>query len=112
VRNVGVTAPYMHDGSLPTMWDVMDHYNKGGERNPFLDGGIEPLNLTDAEINQLVDFMFTLTDSRLTAQNDAERARQQALAVKQRPFKDTAIATRQTLVFESQPKVPAKEQAP
>ncbi|MGH7818282.1 MAG: cytochrome-c peroxidase, partial [Candidatus Binatia bacterium] len=45
IRNVGVTPPYMHDGSMQTLWDVMDHYNKGGEPNPFLDGGIEPLAL-------------------------------------------------------------------
>ncbi len=112
VRNIGVTAPYMHDGSLPTLWDVMDHYNTGGERNPFLDGGIEPLNLSDAEINQMVDFLFTLTDSRLTAQNDAERTRQQALAVKQRPFKNEALATRKILVFQSQPSAAGKEQKP
>ena len=46
LRNIGITAPYMHDGSMQTLWDVMDHYNKGGEANPFLDGGIEPLALT------------------------------------------------------------------
>ena len=33
--------PYMHDGSLKTLWDVVDHYNKGGVANPFLDGGIK-----------------------------------------------------------------------
>ena len=41
----------MHDGSMQTLWDVMDHYNKGGEANPFLDGGIEPLALTEDEID-------------------------------------------------------------
>src|SRR5262249_27498848 len=45
LRNVGITAPYMHEGSMQTLWDVMDHYNKGGESNPFLDGGIQPLAL-------------------------------------------------------------------
>ena len=44
-------GPYMHDGSMQTLWDVMDHYNKGGEANPFLDGGIEPLALTESEID-------------------------------------------------------------
>ncbi len=112
VRNIGVTAPYMHDGSLPTLWDVMDHYNKGGEKNPFLDGGIEPLNLTEAEINQLVDFMFSLTDSRLAEQNRTEEARQRALAMKQRPFRDNAIATRQTLVFERKSTSPGGAQPP
>ena len=45
LRNVGVTAPYMHDGSMKTLWDVMDHYNKRRRGNPYLDGGIEPLAL-------------------------------------------------------------------
>src|ERR1700730_18539129 len=53
LRNVGLTAPYMHDGSLHTLWDVMDHYNKGGETNAYLDGGIEPLNLSEDEINDV-----------------------------------------------------------
>ena len=66
----------MHDGSLQTLWDVMDHYNKGGEANPYLDGGIEPLALTEAEIDQLVAFMFTLTDERFRVINEKERGRQ------------------------------------
>src|SRR5579875_3117930 len=45
LRNIGITAPYMHDGSLATLWDVMDHYNKGGVPNPFLDGGMQRLAL-------------------------------------------------------------------
>ena len=60
LRNVAVTPPYMHDGSLKTLRDVVVHYNNGGvtkEGNPvndFLSGGIRPLNLTDAEIDDLV----------------------------------------------------------
>jgi cytochrome c peroxidase len=49
----------MHDGSLATLWDVMDHYNKGGVANPFLDGGMQRLALSEAEINDLVAFLFT-----------------------------------------------------
>ena len=101
LRNVGVTGPYMHDGSLQTLWDVMDHYNKGGEANPFLDGGIEPLNLTEREIDQLVAFMFSLTDTRLASQNDAELARQKALAAKQRPMRNDTLATRREFLFEA-----------
>lgn len=51
ILNIGITAPYMHDGSLATLWDVIDHYNKGGEANLYLDGGIEPLALTEKETN-------------------------------------------------------------
>jgi cytochrome c peroxidase len=100
ILNVGITAPYMHDGSMNTLWDVMDHYNKGGEANPFLDGGIEPLALTEAEIDQLVAFLFTLTDVRFAAENQRQLERQQAVAKKDRPFRDNAMALRRTLPFE------------
>lgn len=101
VRNIGITAPYMHDGSLQTLWDVIDHYNKGGEVNAYLDGGIEPLNLTEDEVSQLVAFLFTLTDYRLAADNSRELERQKALAAKQRPIRDDALATRAVLPFET-----------
>jgi cytochrome c peroxidase len=67
LRNVAVTAPYMHDGGLKTLRDVMVHYNNGGVTkegdrvNDFLSGGIRPLNLTDSEIDDLVAFMEALT---------------------------------------------------
>jgi cytochrome c peroxidase len=101
LRNVGITAPYMHDGSLRTLWDVVDHYNKGGETNPYLDGGIEPLNLSEAEIDDLVAFLFTLTDSRFAAENSAAFEAQKAQAAKQRPFRDNALAHREVLPFET-----------
>jgi cytochrome c peroxidase len=100
LRNVGLTAPYMHDGSLHTLWDVVDHYNKGGETNAYLDGGIEPLNLSENEINDVVAFLFALTDKRFSAQNDAAFREQQALAAKNRPFRDNALAHREMLPFE------------
>ena len=100
VRNVGITAPYMHDGSIATLWDVMDHYNKGGEPNPFLDGGIEPLALTETEINQVVAFLFSLTDVRFADDNKAELERQKKLAATRRPLRDDAAANRKVLQFE------------
>jgi len=100
ILNIGITAPYMHDGSLATLWDVIDHYNKGGEANPFLDGGVEPLALTEEEIDQLVAFLFTLTDVRFADQNQRQFERQKAAAQKERPVRDEAIATRKTLPFE------------
>jgi cytochrome c peroxidase len=100
VRNVGITAPYMHDGSIATLWDVMDHYNKGGETNPFLDGGIEPLALTEKEIDQVVAFMFSLTDVRFADENKAELQRQKALSISRRPLRDEAAANRKVLQFE------------
>lgn len=98
--SVGITGPYMHDGSLPTLWDVMDHYNKGGEANLYLDGGIEPLALTEPEIDQVVAFLFTLTDSRLADDNERQFAQQQAAARQQRPVRDTALAEREIFPFE------------
>jgi cytochrome c peroxidase len=100
LRNVGITAPYMHDGSLRTLWDVMDHYNKGGETNPYLDGGIEPLNLSEHEIDDVVAFLFALTDTRFVAENEAASRAQQALAAKNRPFRDNALAHREVVPFE------------
>ncbi|MHC4087180.1 MAG: cytochrome-c peroxidase [Planctomycetota bacterium] len=58
VLNIGITPPYMHDGTIETLWDVMDHYNKGGEANLFLDGGMEPLALTEEEINAIVALRY------------------------------------------------------
>lgn len=91
LRNIGVTAPYMHDGSLATLWDVMDHYNKGGVPNPFLDGGMQRLALNEAEIDDLVAFLFTLTDDRFANFNQAEMERQTSLK-NNRPQRDTEIA--------------------
>ena len=100
ILNIAITGPYMHDGSMATLWDVMDHYNKGGEANPFLDGGIEPLALSEAEIDQVVAFLFTLTDVRFAAENQRQLELQKATAKKQRPFRDEAMALRKVLPFE------------
>jgi len=65
LRNVALTAPYMHDGSEATLEAVIDFYDKGGVPNPNLDGGMVPLNLTDKEKAQLVEFMKALTSDDL-----------------------------------------------
>src|SRR5713101_6014522 len=62
LRNVLVTGPYFHDGSQETLWDVSDHYNKGdGLQNPYLDQDIQPLALTEGDIDDLVAFLASLT---------------------------------------------------
>ena len=61
LRNIALTGPYMHDGSLPTLEAVMDLYNKGNEKNPMLDKLFRPLGLTDQEKADLVTFMKALT---------------------------------------------------
>jgi cytochrome c peroxidase len=92
LRNIGITGPYMHDGSLVTLWDVMDHYNKGGVVNPYLDGGMQRLGLTEPENDDLVAFLFGLTDERFEKFNAQELARQRARK-SNRPERDTAVAT-------------------
>jgi len=61
LRNVAVTAPYMHDGSLANLDDVVDFYNRGGGKNPYLDGSIAPLGLTAEEKKDLVAFLKALS---------------------------------------------------
>jgi cytochrome c peroxidase len=57
LREIGRTAPYMHDGSLKTLEDVVDYYNKGGTTNPHLDEEIFPLKLTKEEAADLITFL-------------------------------------------------------
>jgi cytochrome c peroxidase len=93
IRNVLVTAPYFHDGSSETLWDVIDHYNKGaGLQNPYLDEDIQPLALTERDIDDLVAFMASLTSANYKEQGDAELARQRSLKLTNRPQRDTARA--------------------
>ena len=99
--NVGITGPYMHDGSLKTLWDVIDHYNAGGEPNLFLDGGIEPLNLTERQIDQIAAFLFTLTDVRFAKENAQKYQEQFSLSRRNRPERDTPVAERKVLSFEN-----------
>jgi len=91
LRNIAATAPYMHDGSLPTLWDVMDHYNKGGVANPYLDGGMQRLGLTEPEMDDTVAFLETLTSPRYAAFAKEEMAKQRARK-NVRPERDTDVA--------------------
>ena len=61
LRDVARTAPYMHDGSLRTLEEVIDVYNRGGGPNPYLDGQIKLLGLTRQEKKDLVAFLRSLT---------------------------------------------------
>jgi cytochrome c peroxidase len=65
LRNVALTAPYMHDGSEKTLEDVIAYYDRGGNPNPFLDGGMRPLHLTEQEKADLVELMKTFTSDDL-----------------------------------------------
>jgi cytochrome c peroxidase len=57
LREIARTAPYMHDGSLKTLEEVVAHYAKGGTPNPQLDEEIYPLKLSPEEVNDLVTFL-------------------------------------------------------
>jgi cytochrome c peroxidase len=61
VRNAALTAPYMHDGSVATLEEVVDWYDRGGHPNPTLSDKIKPLNLTAEEKADLVEFMKACT---------------------------------------------------
>jgi cytochrome c peroxidase len=61
VRNVALSAPYMHDGSVATLEEVVEWYDKGGHPNPNLSAKIRPLKLSAQEKADLVDFMKACT---------------------------------------------------
>jgi cytochrome c peroxidase len=61
LREVTRTAPYMHDGSLPTLEAVVDYYDRGGNVNPLLDPEIRPLRLSTEEKRALVSFLASLS---------------------------------------------------
>ena len=62
LRNVELTAPYMHDGSMATLEEVVEHYNSGGELHPNKSNVVRPKNLTTQQKQDLVNFLKTLTD--------------------------------------------------
>lgn len=63
LRNVAITAPYMHTGQFQTLTEVVEFYNAGGVPHPELDPLMRPLGLSSEEIEALVAFMATLTGS-------------------------------------------------
>ncbi|HKW48734.1 MAG TPA: cytochrome c peroxidase [Gemmatimonadaceae bacterium] len=106
LRNVIVTAPYFHDGSAATLWDVVDHYNKGaGTGDPWLDPDIQPLALHEGEIDDLVAFMASLTSPSYRELAATELVRQRQISRTTRPQRDSARAFAPKVV---QPKPPAK----
>lgn len=61
LREVARTAPYMHDGSIATLEEALEHYNRGGGQNPYLDAELRPLRLTVEEKQALLAFLKTLS---------------------------------------------------
>ncbi|MCD2453032.1 cytochrome-c peroxidase [Methylicorpusculum oleiharenae] len=69
LRNIVLTAPYMHDGSLANLAEVIEFHNQGGFANPFLDTEMRPLGLTQQEKSDLAAFMEALTSSQFADAN-------------------------------------------
>lgn len=63
LRNVALTAPYMHDGSMNTLEEVIEHYANGGVGGAFQDKRITKRSLTNEEKKYLINFLHTLTDT-------------------------------------------------
>ncbi len=73
LRNVELTAPYMHDGRFETIRDVINHYSEGIANHPNLDSNLndgtksKKMNFTEEEKNALEAYLLTLTDEELMA---------------------------------------------
>ena len=61
LRGLQFSAPYMHNGSLKTLEEVVAFYRDGGRANDHLDPGLKPLNLTDSDVANLVAFLRALS---------------------------------------------------
>lgn len=74
LRNIALTAPYMHDGSIASLKEAIAHYQAGGRtisqgewagigsNNPYKSGFIQGFEITESEINDLIEFLQSLTD--------------------------------------------------
>lgn len=70
LRNIALTAPYMHDGRLQTLEEVIEHYNSGGHFANNLDPLIRPLELTEQQKSDLLAFLHTLTDTSILSKEE------------------------------------------
>lgn len=69
LRNIEVTTPYMHDGSIKTLKQVIEHYDSGGKSHPNKSSLILPLGLSQDEKDDLHTFLLTLTDNEFIQNN-------------------------------------------
>jgi cytochrome c peroxidase len=73
LRNLEPTGPYMHDGSLASLEEVIEFYDRGGRANPYLSPLLRPLYLTDYEKAALVAFLRSLNDPQFAHAGTAEQ---------------------------------------
>jgi cytochrome c peroxidase len=64
LRNVEMTAPYMHDGSMNSLEEVIEHYSSGGQKHPNKSPVIQPLYLSEEQKEDLINFLKSLTDKQ------------------------------------------------
>lgn len=93
LRNVALTAPYMHDGSLATLAQVIEFYDRGGIDNPQKDPLVKPLGLSATEKQALAAFLNSLTGNNIQRLATEARAAQLADAP---PEKDPASTYRRS----------------
>jgi cytochrome c peroxidase len=67
LRNIALTAPYMHDGSVATLEAVIDHYASGGRASVWRDPRVRGFSLTAGERRDLLQFLESLTDREFVA---------------------------------------------
>lgn len=94
LRNIALTAPYMHDGTIATLRDAIAHYQAGGRTitegewqgigstNPYKSSFIKGFEITEAEINDLIEFLHSLTDEKFIT-NPAHSDPRESLTTKQ-----------------------------
>lgn len=70
LRNIAVTGPFMHDGSIATLHEAVAHFNTGGVGHPLQDARIRPLQLTPQQVDDLVAFLGALTDDTFISDPD------------------------------------------
>jgi cytochrome c peroxidase len=70
LRNVALTAPYMHDGRFRSLEEVVAHYSAGGIGSDLQHESVRPLQLTEHERSDLIAFLHALTDDFIVAGSD------------------------------------------
>jgi len=70
LRNIALTAPYMHDGRFSTLRETLEHYNSGGKNHPNQDPLVRPMGLSEGDIADLIAFLEALTDTAFTTNPD------------------------------------------
>jgi cytochrome c peroxidase len=66
LRNIALTAPYMHDGSLATLSEVIDHYSTGGKNHPNKSAELQAFDLNKRQKKDVIRFLESLTDTSFT----------------------------------------------